>query len=65
LGKPIAPATVMGDTNWMLEAIKEGGYHLVYRGASNLGSLKDSVVFLVVSVAKVDLRSLPTQPAPR
>jgi hypothetical protein len=65
LGRPVAPMTVMGDTSWMLEAIKERGYHLVYRGAANLGPLKDSVVFLVVSLAKVDLRSLPTQPTRR
>lgn len=54
---------VMGDTGWMLEGSREGRYHLVYRGASELGPLKDAVVFLVVSVAKVDLRSVPTQPA--
>jgi hypothetical protein len=54
---------VMGEPGWMLEGSKEGRYHLVHRGASELGPLKDSVVFLVITLAKLDLRSLPVGPA--
>jgi hypothetical protein len=53
---------LMGDTSWMLEGSKEGRYHIIDRGASELGPLKDPMVFLLIGLAKVDLRSLPTQP---
>jgi hypothetical protein len=56
---------LMGDASWMFEGIKDGRYHLVDRGASELGPLKDSLLFLVAGLAKVDLRSLPTQPTGR
>jgi hypothetical protein len=53
---------VMGDAGWMLEGIKGRRYHLVHRGTSELGSLKDSVAFLVTNLANLDLRSLPVGP---
>jgi len=57
----LAPA-VMGDTSWMLEGTKGGRYHLVHRGGHQLGALKDPLIMLVINLARVDLRSLPTQP---
>jgi hypothetical protein len=54
---------VMGDGGWALEGIKEGRYHAVYRGTSELGPLKDPVAFLVTNLANLDMRSLPVGPA--
>jgi hypothetical protein len=51
----------MGDSSWMLEAITERGYHLVDRGGHELGPLNNPLNFLLVTLAQVDLRSLPTQ----
>jgi len=62
-GRPLV--SMLGDTAWMLEGSKQGDYHLVDRGTSQLGTLKDSVLFLVINLAKVDLRSLPIDPVVR
>jgi len=53
---------VMGEGGWMLEGMRDGTYHLVYRGTSGLGPLKDPLIFLLVSLGKVDFRSLPVGP---
>jgi hypothetical protein len=50
---------VMGGVVWLIEGAKAGEYHVVDRPESELGPLKDSVVFLVVKLGKLDL---PTQP---
>lgn len=49
----------MGEGGWTLEGIREGRYHLIHRKRSQLGAVKDATDFLVVSLAKLDLRSLP------
>jgi hypothetical protein len=54
---------VMGAVDWMLEAEKHGAYHAVERTTPELGPLKDAAIFLVIRLAKLDLRSLPVGPA--
>jgi hypothetical protein len=54
---------VMGEGGWMLEGIREGTYHLVHRVRSELGPAKEPMDFLAVTLAKLDLRSLPVGPA--
>lgn len=63
--KPLGPVKMMGGTDWMLEGVQEGRHHVVTRGAPIAGPFKDLAVFLVVRLGKIDLRSLPTQPAAR
>ncbi len=56
----------MGEASWMLEGIRDGRYHLVYRVASELGSLKSPLNLLVKSLGNLDLQTLPVGPnAPR
>jgi hypothetical protein len=52
----------MGDESWMLEGDNGGKYRAVVRAASKQGSVKDPATFLVISLAKLDLRSLPIGP---
>ena len=56
---------IMGGTDWLLEGAEEGRYHVAVRTAPRPFSYKDAAVFLVVRLAKIDLRALPTQPAVR
>lgn len=53
---------LMGGEGWMLEASQKGRYHVVCRAVSELGALKDPAVFVVVSLAGLDLRSLSAGP---
>jgi len=56
---------VMGGTDWMLEGVQAGRHHVVTRVPSKGTPYKDLIVFLVVRLAKIDLRALPTQPPDR
>jgi len=53
---------VMGEAGWMLEGNNEVSYHVVWRGTSELTSLKEAVMFLVVNIGKVDLASTSSRP---
>jgi hypothetical protein len=57
-----AKPTAMGASGWMLEGMRGDKYHLVCRSAPELGPLKDPLDFLVVGLAKLDLKSLPVGP---
>ena len=55
-------STVMGAADWMLEGLSHDLYHAVCRSSPELRALKDPLDFLVGSLAKLDLRSLPVGP---
>ncbi len=55
--------SVLGESGWMLEGSKDGTYHVVVSSTSELGPLKGALQVLVVSLASLDLRSLPVGPA--
>jgi len=52
----------MGQEDWMIEGSTNGRYHTVDRSVSELGALKDAAAFLVINLAKLDLRSVPVGP---
>ena len=56
-----AQVRVMGATDWMLEGIQQERHHVVTRVLPKGSPFKDAVVYLVVRLAEIDLRSLPRQ----
>lgn len=48
----------MGEADWMLEAEKNGAYHVVCRTTANLGSLRNPMMFLLIDAGKLDLASV-------
>jgi hypothetical protein len=52
----------MGEASWMLEGEKEGSYHVVCRGTPRLASLRETAMYLVVHIGKVDLASVGNLP---
>lgn len=53
---------VLGEPGWMLEGGEGRSYHVAWRITSDLASLRDAVMFLVVNMGKVDLASTATRP---
>jgi len=50
--------TPMDQASWTLEGAEQGSYHVVCRGTAGLGPLKDSALFLLVHIGRIDLSSV-------
>ena len=48
----------MGDASWMLEGTKDGSYQVVCRNTATLGTLRSSLLYLIVDVGKIKLSDL-------